>query len=649
MPSGEASYRTLFEHAAMGVAVVDLDERILEVNPYLCELLGYPRARLLEKSLAEVTHADDLARDRAQVRRVLAGELPCYFMDKRYVRADGQSVWAHLTVSPVREGDGQPAFFIAFIQDITARKLAEAALRESEARYRTLFETASDGIVYADPASGQFVEANSRFADMLGYERDEIPGLGVTRIHPPKSLPWVLEQFNEMATGRLRVAMDVPVLRRDGSVFHADITAQSLTLSGRTLLTGFFRDVSRRRQEAERIRRLNRQLEARVRERTRELSRARDLAHQANRAKSAFLSRVSHELRTPLNAILGFAQLLETGLDGAANAEHRSNAEEILRAGSHLLHLIDDLLAFSSVQAGGVSLEKTAFPLAPLLRECADEMHQAASGRGVSVESCETDFRHEVYVLGDRERLKEVLRQLLSNAVKASQAGGRVCLGLEEAGDSVRVRVSDAGRGVDPAVRDRLFRAFESTDAGIHGAGGLGIGLALVRALMALMDGEAGVDAVPGGGSSFWIRIPRAQRPETPSAAADGMPAAGPVVWHVRDRCARGPLIGRVLARRTDLHVHALPVEEFDQAFREHGWPDLVVLELACRGSEPEEVLNLLRDGTQAEEVPVILIVSEQDAAGEVPRYHQAGFAGVVHMPVDVARLLRQVDDLLGR
>jgi PAS domain S-box-containing protein len=644
--SGEALYRTVFEHAATGVAVVGLDGGFLEVNPYLCDLLGYPRERLLQLTSADVTHTDDLTREQAQMRRMLAGELSCCFMDKRYVRADGQVIWARLTVSLVDGCGGQPARFIAFVQDITARRLAEAALRESEARYRTLFETASDGIVYADPATGEFVEANSRFACMLGYEGHEIPGLAVTRIHPPKVLPWVLEQFNEMVAGRLQVVTDVPVLRRDGSVFHADITAQTLTLAGRTMLAGFFRDVSRRRREAERIRRLNRELEARVAERTRDLALARELAEQASRAKSAFLTRASHELRTPLNAILGFAQLLEAGLDGPSNAIHRGNAGEIVRAGYLLLSLIDDLLAFSSAQKGELSLNKIAFPLLPLVRECVGEMHQLARERGVAVDLLEADSRHEVHVLGDRVRLKDVLRQLLSNAVKASRAGGRVCVVPEEAGDSVRIRVSDSGSGVDPAQQAGLFQPFASSGAGPHGAEGLGIGLALVKALMALMDGDAGVDAVPGGGGSFWVRIPRPERKEGPFRVPGegGMP--GPVVWHMRDRCAGGQLIGRVLARRPMLRVRSTLVDAYDGLLQTREPPALVVLEVACAGVVPEGMMQTLRKIDGMERVPVLLITGIEDDGGE-RRYIDSGFAAVSPVPVDVARLLQQVDELL--
>ena len=245
------------------------------------------------------------------------------------------------------------------------------------------------------------------------------------------------------------------------------------------------RDVSGRTRAEAALRALNAELEQRVQQRTLELVRARDEAESANRAKSEFLSRMSHELRTPMHAILGFGQLLEADPALALAPASRSYLVEMLRAGERLLGLINELLDLARIDAGQLSLQAQAVDLAPLLHECLQTIAPLAQLHGVQLPQAPL---LQGRVRADRERLKQVLLNLLSNAIKHNRPGGRVSVQAERDGDTWCISVSDTGPGLDAAQQERLFHAFERLGAGRTGVDGAGIGLALSKRLVELMQ-----------------------------------------------------------------------------------------------------------------------------------------------------------------
>ena len=276
------------------------------------------------------------------------------------------------------------------------------------------------------------------------------------------------------------------------------------------------------------LRSANLALEARVAQRTDELLQARDAAERASQAKSDFLSGVSHELRTPMNAVLGFAQLLArdaelpAGLPGKPAIAplaplHLGYVQHIQQAGAHLMTLIDELLDLASIEAGRLDIQLQTVDLPPLLQQCLSLVGPLALARQVQLQAvplwaAPTDAAHTVatlLVLADPRRLKQVLLNLLGNAIKYNHSGGQVALTLDppQAGQ-VRLCVSDTGPGLSAAQQAKLFQAFERLDAGKTDVPGMGIGLALCRRLAGLMGAEIGLDSVPGSGSTFWLRLP---------------------------------------------------------------------------------------------------------------------------------------------
>jgi PAS domain S-box-containing protein len=250
----EKRFRSVFDHAPMGVAIADWEGRLQQCNPAYCDLLGYTEEELHQMEFASLVHPDDRDANLAKLHRLKAGEWPFFEIENRYVHKDGRSVWVHKLVSTLPDITGKPAYQMALVTNITERRKTAEALQESEQRYRAIVDNAVDGILLADPLSKKLVACNQRICEMLGYTRGEIEQLTVRDIHPKESLPYVLEQFEKQVSGEITLANDLPVKKKDGSVFYADINAFPLTLVGKKYMTGLFRDMTERRQLETKVR-----------------------------------------------------------------------------------------------------------------------------------------------------------------------------------------------------------------------------------------------------------------------------------------------------------------------------------------------------------------------------------------------------------
>lgn len=228
-------------------------------------------------------------------------------------------------------------------------------------------------------------------------------------------------------------------------------------------------------------------------------------ADQASRAKSEFVARMSHELRTPLNAILGFAQVLDRGLEAPLTGKQTECVDHILQGGQHLLTLIDEILDLSAIEAGRLSIDMEALPLATLLKECEALVSPLALARQIALSSSPAS---QYLVSGDRKRLKQVLLNLLSNGIKYNRVGGQLTISIVELEASIRLTVTDTGHGIPSNLAKRVFQPFDRL--GTSNVDGTGIGLSITRRLVELMEGRIGFDSTVGIGTSFWIELKKA-------------------------------------------------------------------------------------------------------------------------------------------
>jgi len=248
-------FRNYFEQGLIGMAMTGLDKRWLQVNDRLCEILGYSREELYQRTWAELTYADDLGKDEAEFDRLLGGEIEHYRMDKRFVHKNGAVVHTRIFIRAFRKESCAIDHIVALIEDVTAQQRAEQSLRQSHEELRAIYDNMVDGLLIADLETRRLVRANDSVCRMLGYSKDELLSKSIEDIHPHELVPACLEAVQAHVEGRIHVNPGVPILRKDGTVFYADIAARGLVYAGRRCIVGFFRDITDRQQSQEELRR----------------------------------------------------------------------------------------------------------------------------------------------------------------------------------------------------------------------------------------------------------------------------------------------------------------------------------------------------------------------------------------------------------
>jgi signal transduction histidine kinase/ActR/RegA family two-component response regulator len=376
-----------------------------------------------------------------------------------------------------------------------------------------------------------------------------------------------------------------------------------------------------------------------------EAEQARGQAEEASRAKSEFVSRMSHELRTPLNAVLGFSQLLAMDeLEG----RQREAVEQINKGGRHLLELINEVLDIASIEAGRLSLSIEPVDLETVVDEAVGLVRPLAGERGVKVET----VRIQGTVLADRQRLKQILLNLLSNAVKYDRPGGSVRVDVIGSGQAYRIRVSDTGQGIDPAMLERLFTPFDRLGAEASGVEGTGVGLALSRRLAEAMGGTVGVESQPGRGSTFWVELEAAAesaaKPAPEDLGAGGAdPLARGTVLYVEDNPANIRLVEHILERRPGVRLLTAVQGALGVEFARQFAPDLILLDLNLPDVSGSVVLERLQADPSTATIPVV-VISADATPGQIQRLLAAGARDYLTKPIDVARLMELLESHLG-
>jgi PAS domain S-box-containing protein len=495
----EALFRSIFEGAGIGMALSGPDGMIRVANPAFEQMLGYGPGELTEMHVNAMTHPDDLTLQVENVRRALAGEIDSYQMEKRYLRKDGSVLWGQLHASVVRGERGEMRAIIGQVQDVTARREAEAALRESETRFRALVQYDPDIIIVIDEAMN-VTYASPSAETALGVPVEGLLGhFGphIDFLHP-EDREQVMTMLGDIARSR------GAVVSTEARLMHADLGWRwyHITLSDQRAdprVGGYLanlRDISELKQAELAIKSaLAAQEEANA-----ELERL-------NQTKSRFLSTISHEFRTPLTAIIGYSELLASdGVDAAAIAE---DAAVISREASRLNRMVDEVLFVDRVDSGRLALRLELLDLNVLAKEAVASFRRLTERHQFKLELDPQLHR----VKGDRDRLAQALTNLVSNAVKYSPAGGTVTISTRNLDDEVVLAVRDEGIGLFPQDMERIFDRFERVETGIAGRiGGTGLGLAIVREIAQIHSGRVWVESTPRKGSTFSLALPARRR-----------------------------------------------------------------------------------------------------------------------------------------
>ena len=603
----EMRFRTAFENASIGMALVHPDGSFLRCNRALCSMLDMSEEHMLSTTFQQITHPDDLGEVLIQTRRAVEGEISSFAIEKRYIRRDGQLIWVRVVTSLLRDAQEAPRYFISQIEDITERKAAADALARERDLLRTLMDHLPDAIYVKDTAS-RFLRLNPATAEVLGIE-DPVQALGMTdfdffpeglarqffadeqhvvttgkpllnRLEPQgdgEAPDWWLtstvplrdatgevvgiigagrditerlrtEAALQASEGRQRALLTALPdlmfrLSRDGTYLDykadrpGDLLVSPQTMLGRTVAETMPRPVATAVMAA--IRRvlttggtetLEYTLEAAggreffearfvasgpdevvaivrdVTERARaetELRAAKEAAEKASQLKSDFLSTMSHELRTPLTSIAGYSEFLQRS--PGLNPEQMEDVNQISRSAHHLLGLISDVLDLSRIEAGATSLRVEPVLVAAVIEEALAQLLPQITAKHLRVV---TTVPAALTVRADRQRLRQILLNLVGNAVKFTDHG-MVSIDGVTTPRGIEVAVTDTGLGIAPETLPRIFDEFRQADSSMtRRFGGAGLGLAIAKQLAELHGGQISVSSEVGFGSTFTLHLP---------------------------------------------------------------------------------------------------------------------------------------------
>ncbi len=524
------------------------------------------------------------------------------------------------------------------------------ALAESESRFRSAFEGASAGLALVS-LDGSLLKINPSLSTMLGRAESQLLSSNLLDLVRPDSrweirAAWDLLAAGQAAAPIVQPIIEVPLAAAPGDEeVWVSLSTSIIAAAGEWNFYVEVRDVTAsRRHLAE--------------------QRAREAAEASNRAKNDFLALVSHELRTPLNAILGFAQVMQlAGLDLDAD-QRAESVQQIVRAGEHLRDLIDQLLDLSRIEAGQLSVQAEHVDTAEVIREAIDLVGPLAMSRNISLvgdrraadlhsPDLYSPDRHgparRPQVIADRRCIRQVLINLLGNAVKYTPADGRVDVEVDERDHNVRITVNDTGPGIAPESIDDLFRPFHRLEPE-HDARseGTGLGLALTARLMEEMGGAIGVESTVGLGSSFWVEFPLAIAADSASLDPSQKPVELPtpcpaeacagVVLYIEDDQACIGVMEAALESRPLIELRTARNAVDGAAELMAGDIDLVLLDIGL----PDRCgWDLLRDiRCTAPDLPVVVLTAGSDVVSEDAPAHDRLFT----KPLDVADALRAID-----
>jgi PAS domain S-box-containing protein len=512
---------------------------------------------------------------------------------------------------------------------------ANQALAESERRFFDILDR-SPAAIFLKDLDGRYIFANRRCEEVIGKPRGEVVGRTDYDVLPPRIADMYRANDQEVIRGGGTIDFEEIGVEQDlqPRVFHSSKFLLRDAAGKPYALCGIATDITERKRAEQ------------------AMSIARREAERANRAKSDFLSRMSHDLRTPLNAVLGFAQLLE--MDNLT-ADQRESVAQILEAGRHLLDLLNEVLDISRIESGNLSLSPEPVSVAEIVDQVVKLMRPLGKPGHIDVRALPSATRVR-YVRADRQRLNQILLNLMSNAIKYNRRGGTVTVSCDDAADGrVRIAVTDNGVGIRPEKLALLFTPFERLGADQTGIEGTGLGLALSRGLAEAMGGKIGVSSEVDRGSTFWVELAAATEAAPVSAPAGAEPVLLSVdyvsgtILYIEDNASNVRLVERLLKQRRPgirlLHAGDGTIG-IDMAL--HHRPDLIFLDLHLPDTPGDEVLRRLWEDARTRDIPVA-VLSADATLSQSRRLIATGAKAYLTKPLDVSKMLAVIDERLAR
>jgi PAS domain S-box-containing protein len=567
-----------------------------------------------------------------------------------YIRKDGSRFPAIVSVTALREEQGGIIGYLLIGTDNTVRKQVEEErlkldqrVRDQQFYTRSLIESNIDALMTTDPL-GIITDVNKQMEALTDCTRDELIGAPFKNYFTD---PERAEAAIKLVLSEKKVTdYELTASARDGKKTVVSYNATTFYDRDRKLQGVFAaaRDVTERKR-----------FERALQESNVELESAKSAAEKANDAKSDFLSSMSHELRSPLNAILGFAQLMESAIPLPTASQSESIAQ-ILQAGWHLLKLINEILDLAVIESGKVSLSKESVSLAEVMSDCQAMMEPQAHQREVSMTFPRFDPGQPFFVRADRTRLKQIIINLISNAIKYNKEKGTVRVDCyASAPNRVRISIADTGEGLAPEQLAQLFQPFNRLGQEAGGVAGTGIGLVVTKRLAELMEGVLGVESTVGVGSVFWCELIAADAPELKDETPEilipvhaQLPEGTPrrTVLYVEDNPANMKLVEQLIARCPDIELLTAVNGVSGIEIARTALPQVILMDVNLPGISGIDALKILRDDPLTAHIPIVAL-SANAMPRDIAMGMELGFFRYMTKPIKVNEFMDTLNTAL--
>ncbi|HUX42904.1 MAG TPA: PAS domain S-box protein [Rectinemataceae bacterium] len=623
------------------IVIVDAraaDYPIIYTNAAFRKVTGYASEEVIGRNPRFLHDREPTQPGLDEIRAGLRDKRPSQALLRNF-RKDGTPFWNEIYISPVLDDTGEVSHFVGISNDVTALVAIRNELFENERRLRISQELANIGTWDWDIQSDE-IQGSERIGPLFGLTHG-VANLSfsslMATIHPDDR-DLVDNAIAECLVTGNSFKVEHRVIWPDGRsrwlLESGNVTTDE---SGKPVhLLGIVQDLTDRKL-------------AEI-----ETMRSREEAVRANKVKSEFLSSMSHELRTPMNAILGFGQLLER--DRSLGESQLDFIDEIMKAGRHLLDLINEVLDLSKIEAGKVDLSPEPVVYRDLIDEAVSLVAPLASRRAIEISK---EIAADPTVIADRLRLKQAIVNLLSNAVKYNRDRGSVRIRLSQSGGWARLEVIDSGYGIPEGRMAELFAPFSRLGRDGSDIEGSGIGLHISKRLIELMGGRIGAKSQEGSGSTFWIELslagstgredeePALPQPRTATASPAARPGTCSTVLYLEDNPANLRLVSQILATREDIYLLTAQSSSLGLDLAEAHRPDLILLDLNMPDLDGYEVLRRLRSTDWGKTIPIVAVTALAMPA-EIEKGMSAGFDDYLTKPLDVRRFLEVVEARLG-
>jgi PAS domain S-box-containing protein len=632
--ASEERFRNAVHYSAIGMALVALDGRWLEVNPALCQIVGYTRDELLTRTFQDITHADDLNADLEYVRQMLAGEIETYQMEQRYVHKDGRVVWTLLTVSLVRDAANTPLHFISQIQDLTERKQIDAALRESEERHRVLFRRNPLPMFVVEAETLSVLAVNDAAVEHYGYTRDEFAPMSLRDLWPAEDATKLAGVCAAPGSGRNHVGAHRH-RKKDGTLIRVEVISDDAWSGGRPARLVLVLDVTDKERAQEDLR----GAEAQLRQ------------AQKMEAVGRLAGGIAHDFNNVLTVVKSFSEFLLEDIDEAD--ARRADVQEIAKAADRAAGMTRRLLAFSRRQV----LQPRQLDLNGVIGGM-ERMLQRLIGDDVRIITALDSAL--LPVQADPGSLEQVVLNLVVNARDAMPNGGSLTIETHNArldrpdanwaiqpGPYAMLSIRDTGHGMDAATQARVFEPFFTTKGQAEGTG---LGLAMVYGIIKQSRGHVWVTSKPDHGTTFTIYLPQVidvdPLPATKPAAAPTTAGGGETILLVDDEEALRSAARRALVRAGYRVIPAVDGPDALRVYMENtGTPvALVVTDVVMPGLGGRELVGRLK--IMAPELRVLFVSGYTEEGVRKQGVLQPG-TEFLEKPFTPEKLLRKIREIL--